>query len=169
MKASRLRASSVLLAALLIGLLAGSACAQAPREIVIGVIYALSGNLAQIGIDSVTAIRMATEIFNGRSRLNLPSARKTTDGLPGLGGAKIRLVVVDHQGKPELGQAEAERLITQEKVTALLGSVHSSVTATASQVAERYGVPFMNGEVGPAQPPGRGRKTRVWPTRSATA
>jgi branched-chain amino acid transport system substrate-binding protein len=146
MKTFRLRVLSVLMAALLIGLLAGSARAQAPREIVIGVIYPLSGNLAQIGIDSVTAIRMATEIFNGRSRLNLPSARKTTDGLPGLGGAKIRLVVVDHQGKPELGQAEAERLITQEKVTALLGSVHSSVTATASQVAERYGVPFMNGE-----------------------
>jgi len=146
MKTFRLRAPSVLMAALLIGLLAGSARAQAPREIVIGVIYPLSGNLAQIGIDSVTAIRMATEIFNGRSQLNLPSARKTTDGLPGLGGAKIRLVVVDHQGKPELGQAEAERLITQEKVTALLGSVHSSVTATASQVAERYGVPFMNGE-----------------------
>jgi ABC-type branched-subunit amino acid transport system substrate-binding protein len=39
--------------------------AQAPQEIVIGVIYPLSGNLAQIGIDSVTAIRVATEIFNG--------------------------------------------------------------------------------------------------------
>ena len=146
MKASRLLARSGLLAALLLGLLVGSARAQAPREVVIGVIYPLSGNLAQIGIDSVTAIRMAAEIFNSRSELNLPSTRKTTEGLPGLAGAKIRLIVVDHQGKPELGQAEAERLITQEKVTALLGCVHSSVTATASQVAERYGVPFMNGE-----------------------
>jgi branched-chain amino acid transport system substrate-binding protein len=89
---------------------------------------------------------MATDIYNGRSELNLPSAQKSTDGLPGLAGARIRLIVVDHQGKPELGQAEAERLITQEKVSALLGCVHSSVTATASQVAERYGVPFMNGE-----------------------
>ena len=117
MKAPRLRALSGLLAALLIGPLAGSVEAQAPREIVIGVIYPLSGNLAQIGIDSVTAIRMATDIYNGRSELNLPSARKATDGLPGLGGARVRLIVVDHQGKPELGQAEAERLITQEKVT----------------------------------------------------
>jgi branched-chain amino acid transport system substrate-binding protein len=131
---------------LLIGFLTGVAHAQAPKEVVIGVIYPLSGNLAQIGIDSVTAIKMAAEIINGKSELNLPAARKTTEGLPGLGGAKIRLVIVDHQGKPELGQAEAERLITQEKVTALLGCVHSSVTATASQVAERYGVPFMNGE-----------------------
>lgn len=71
MKASRLLARSALLAALLLGLLAGSARAQAPREVVIGVIYPLSGNLAQIGIDSVTAIRVATEIFNGRRELTL--------------------------------------------------------------------------------------------------
>jgi branched-chain amino acid transport system substrate-binding protein len=53
---------------------------------------------------------------------------------------------VDHQGKPDVGQAEAERLITQEKVHALFGAYFSSVTATASQVAERYGVPYMNAE-----------------------
>src|SRR6266542_2014166 len=120
--------------------------AQAPKDIVIGVIYPMSSSLAQIGIDSVTALKMATELYNSKSDLNLPSMRKTTDGLPGVGGAKLRLVVVDHQGKPDIGQAEAERLITQEKAVALIGSVHSSVTATASQVAERYGVPHMNGE-----------------------
>jgi hypothetical protein len=84
MKASRPPVLCGLLAALLADLLAGSgsAQAQAPREVVIGVIYPLSGNLAQLGIDSVTAIRMATDIFNSRSELNLPSARKTTDGYP---------------------------------------------------------------------------------------
>jgi len=120
--------------------------AQAPKEVVIGVIYPMTGQLAQLGIDSVTAMKMATELYNGKSDLNLPSMKKTTEGLPGLGGAKIRLVIVDHQGKPDVGQSEAERLITQEKVHAIIGAVHSSVTATASQVAERYGVPYMNGE-----------------------
>ena len=120
--------------------------AQAPKEIVIGVIYPMTGQLAQLGIDSVTAMKMAADQYNGKSDLNLPSMKKTTDGLPGLGGAKIRLIIVDHQGKPEVGQAEAERMITQEKVHAIIGAVHSSVTATASQVAERYGVPYMNGE-----------------------
>src|SRR6266478_2500245 len=120
--------------------------AQAPKEVVIGAIYPLSGNLAQIGIDSITAMRMAVELYNGKSDLNLPGMKKTTEGLPGLGGAKIRLIDVDHQGKPDGGQAEPERLITQEKVTALIGGVFSSVSATTSQVAERYGVPHMNGE-----------------------
>jgi len=121
----------------------GSTPAQ-PREVVIGVLYPLSGPTAQAGVDARAAAELAVEIVNGKHDLDLPLAR--TEGLPGLGGAKVRLVVVDHQGKPELGQAEAERLITQEKAVALYGAYHSSVSATASQVCERYGVPYMSGE-----------------------
>ena len=119
--------------------------AQAPKEVVIGILYPLSGPVAQVGIDSVNAVKMAVEIINnGGSTLNLPLGK--TAGLPGLGGAKIRLVIVDHQGKPDVGQTEAERLITQEKVHALYGAYFSGVTATASQVAERYGMPYLNAE-----------------------
>ena len=62
--------------------------AQAPKEIVIGVIYPMTGQLAQLGIDSVTAMKMAVEQYNGKSELNMPSMKKTTDGLPGLGGPR---------------------------------------------------------------------------------
>ena len=82
---------------------------------------------------------------------------KGMSGLPG--GAKVRLVFIDHQGKPEVGQAEAERLITQEKVHALVGAWHTSVTATASQVAERLGVPFVNAE---SASPGLTRRQFKW-------
>jgi branched-chain amino acid transport system substrate-binding protein len=115
-----------------------------PKDVVIGVMYPLSGPVAQVGIDCANAVKLAVDIVNGKHDLNLPLAK--TEGLPGLGGAKIRVVIVDNQGKPDVGQAEAERLITQEKVTALFGAYYSSVTATASQVAERYGVPFFNAE-----------------------
>jgi branched-chain amino acid transport system substrate-binding protein len=37
-------------------------------------------------------------------------------------------------------------MITQEKVHAFCGATHSSVTAAASQAAERAGIPFMNGD-----------------------
>ena len=139
-----MRVTALVLA--LLALVAPAAFAQAPKEVVIGVIYPLSGQLAQLGIDSVTMMRMTTDFINNGTAgaMNLPLGK--TPGLPGLGGAKVRLIVVDHQGKPEVGQAEAERLITQEKVHAIIGAVHSSVTATASQVAERYGVPFLNAE-----------------------
>lgn len=117
-----------------------SAAAQT-KEVVIGVLYPLSGPVAQAGLDARDAVELAAEVINGRHDLDLPLAR--SEGLPGLGGAKVRLIVVDHQGKPAVGQAEAERLITQEKVHALFGAYHSSVAATASQVAERFGVPFL--------------------------
>ncbi len=139
------RVIALLSLASVLALTSPPALAQAPKEVVIGVLYPLSGPVAQVGIDSVNAVKLVTEMINsGGSSLNLPLGK--TAGLPGLGGAKIRLVIVDHQGKPDVGQSEAERLITQEKVHALFGAYFSSVTATASQVAERYGVPFLNAE-----------------------
>src|SRR5438105_3811470 len=118
--------------------------ATQPKEVVIGVLYPLSGNAAQVGLDCVNAVKLAADIVNNDVNVNVPLGKG--EGLPGLGGAKIRLVIVDHQGKPEVGQAEAERLITQEKVHALFGAYFSGVTATVSQVGERNGVPMVNAE-----------------------
>jgi branched-chain amino acid transport system substrate-binding protein len=125
-------------------LLAGATSAQAQQEVKVGVLYPLSGPTAQIGIDAVAAVKTALEIVNEGADLPLPLAK--SKGLPGLGGAKVSVVVVDHQGKPEVGLSEAERLISQEKVHALFGTYFSSVTAAASQAAERAGVPFVNAE-----------------------
>jgi branched-chain amino acid transport system substrate-binding protein len=130
-------------AAALLALAISGPTAQ-PKDVVIGVLYPTTGPTAQAGIDSKVAAELAVEIVNGKHDLDLPLAR--TEGLPNLGGAKARLIVVDHQGKPELGQSEAERLITQEKVVALYSAYHSSVSATASQVAERSGIPYLSGE-----------------------
>ncbi len=116
-----------------------------PREIVIGVLYPMSGPNAQPGIDNKPVFEIAADIANGALDLPFPFYQRWK-GMPNLKGARVRLIFVDHQGKPDVGQAEAERLITQEKVHALVGAWHSSVTATASQVAERHGVPFLNAE-----------------------
>ena len=116
----------------------------APDEVVIGVMYPLSGSAAQAGIDAVAALNTALEIINEESSLNLPLAKGK--GLPNLGGAKIRIIVADHQGKPDIGQGEAERMITQEGVHAMYGAYYSSVTGAGSQVAERHQIPWVNGE-----------------------
>ena len=57
------------------------------------------------------------------------------------------LVHADSQGKPDVGKAEAERLINQEGVYALIGSYNSSVTGPASLVAERAKKIFMCGRL----------------------
>jgi len=121
-----------------------SQVSAAENEVVIGVLYPLTGPVAQVGIDAVAAVKTAVEIVNEDIDLNVPMG--PGKGLTNLGGAKVRIVVIDHGGKPDVGQAEAERLITQEKVHALFGAYYSSVTATASQVAERYQIPYLNAE-----------------------
>jgi len=133
-----------LVAMVMILAVAPAAFAQT-KEVVIGVLYPMTGPVAQIGIDAVNVIKVAVDIINTGGNINVPLG-KGSGGLPRLGGAKVRIVVVDHQGKPDLGLAEAERLITQEKVHALFGAYFSSVTNTASQVAERMGIPFVNAD-----------------------
>lgn len=119
--------------------------ANAQDTVKIGALYPLSGQVAKSGEDTVNAIKLAIDIINNKTDgVDLPLAQP--EGLSNLGGAQIELVVADHQGSPEIGQAEAERLIEQENVVALIGAFHSSVAATSSQVAERMGVPFISGE-----------------------
>ncbi len=119
----------------------GSPRAGAAGEVVVGALYALSGAGAQNGIDARRAFETALDVINESHDLDLPAAKGA--GLEGLGGAKVRLVFADHQGDPQKGRAEAERLITQDKVVAIVGAYQSSVSATVSAVCERYGVPFV--------------------------
>ena len=119
--------------------------AFAEEEVKIGAIYPLTGPAASSGLEMKNALELAAEMINsGAKGLNLPLSG--ISGLPNLKGAKIRLVFGDHQSNPQVGATEAERLITQEKVVALIGCYASNVTATASQVAERYHVPFLTAE-----------------------
>src|ERR1700759_3530008 len=113
-------------------------------EVVIGVIYPLSGASAQIGVDAQKAFETAADLINKNYEFDLPLAKG--EGLPGLGGAKIRLVYADHQPDPQKGRAEAERLITQEKVCAVIGTYQSAVAVTVSQICERYQIPFMSAD-----------------------
>jgi branched-chain amino acid transport system substrate-binding protein len=140
-----------------LGLLVAPVSAQ-QKEVVIGLTYPMSGPAAQAGVDDKAVFELAADIANGVVDIPYPFYQRLK-GMPGLKGAKVRLIFSDHQGKPELGQAEAERLITQEKAHALVGSWHSAVTATASQVAEREGIPFMNAE---SSSPGLTRRGFKW-------
>jgi branched-chain amino acid transport system substrate-binding protein len=113
-------------------------------EVVIGVIYPLSGASAQIGVDAQKAFETAAEVINQNYDFDLPLARG--EGLSGLGGAKVRLIFADHQADPQKGRAEAERLITQEKVCAIIGTYQSAVAVTVSQICERYQIPFISAD-----------------------
>jgi branched-chain amino acid transport system substrate-binding protein len=151
------------LALALMMLLGGSAMAAEPVKI--GVIFPLSGNAGAAGTSAKDAVELAAEIVNNAhpDLKGIPLAEGA--GLPNLGGAKIELVVADHQGNPSTGQQQTLRLITQEKVVAIVGAYQSSVSSAATQVAERYGIPFVVGDSVAADITNRGFKNvfRVTP------
>jgi branched-chain amino acid transport system substrate-binding protein len=144
-------------AALAAGLLAAFG-AQAQQEVRIGVIYPLTGPAASTGAELKNALELAADIVNNGAKNIRDLPFSAGGGLPNLKGARIKLVFADHQGNPQTGATEAERLIAQEKVVALVGAYNSNVTATASQVAERYKVPFLNPESSSATLTQRGFK-----------
>ena len=126
----------VAVCAMVLALGVGPAPAQ-QKVIKIGALYPLTGNLAATGMDSNVAW---TWRLDYRQQVQLsPFAL----GVPKLGGAKIKVVYADTKGEPRNGLAEAERLITQEKVVALIGAYQSAVTKTASPAAERLKVPYV--------------------------
>lgn len=109
-------------------------CSSGPYKtdpVKIGILYPMTGNLADKGIDSIRALQMAADEIND------------SGGIKSLHGAMIELVYGDTKGSPETGASETERLIVNEKVAAVIGTYQSSVTKLATQVAERYETPFI--------------------------
>jgi branched-chain amino acid transport system substrate-binding protein len=119
--------------------------ARAADEVVIGCVYPLTGNGAAVGLDAKTAIETATDIVNG-THAPVDMLMGKGGGLDRLGGAKIRLVFADSQSDPQKARAEAERIITQEKAVAIIGSYTSATAATISQVTERYELPYLSAD-----------------------
>lgn len=124
-----------------LSLVAASAGAQ--DMVKIGAIYPLTGVAASAGNYAKTAIEVGADIVNnphpGLEKLLLGAGK----GLPNLKGAKVEIDFADQQGNPSVGQSQTLRLITQNKVVAMLGAYQSSVSFAATAVAERQGIPFV--------------------------
>jgi branched-chain amino acid transport system substrate-binding protein len=109
----------------------GSAGGVSPEgTIKIGSLHPLSGAAAADGQQMDNGAKLAVEAINNAG------------GIAALGGAKLELLSADTQGKPEVGQSEAQRLV-QEGAVGLVGTYQSAVTANVSSVAERNKVPLV--------------------------
>ncbi|WP_155005941.1 ABC transporter substrate-binding protein [Pelobacter seleniigenes] len=118
----------LLLTVLLVAFLGTATAAETIR---IGNIIPLSGPSASVGIQGKKAREMAVAEIN------------EAGGIKALGGAKLELDFADSKSDPTTGVTEAERLINNDKVDLLTGCWNSAVTYPTTQVAERYGIPFI--------------------------
>lgn len=94
----------------------------------IGAAYALSGDKAAIGTNIMRGIDFAVEEINAAGGVN---------------GRPIEVVRGDTQGDPKVARSVAERLITQDKVDAIMGCHQSTLTEIVAKVCEQYKVPMI--------------------------
>lgn len=106
-----------------------SALAQAPT-VKVGIVLPLSGPNAQFGQNSRAGIEMALERIN------------KAGGIASLNGAKLELVYADVPA-PGAAAAATQRLVSQDKVVAVVGAFASGITLAVSEVTERAGVPLI--------------------------
>jgi branched-chain amino acid transport system substrate-binding protein len=97
----------------------------------VGVIMPLSGPNAQFGVNSRNGVELVADEIN------------SAGGIAELGGAKINLVVADATSTPTTAGTVAQRLITQQDMTAVLGAFASSLTIAISEVTERRDIPLL--------------------------
>jgi len=100
-------------------------------EIKIGTLYPVSGDLAKLGEQCLSGVKLAVKEINAAG------------GIKSMGGAKLVLDNADSQGKPDVAISEVERLCQQDNVTAILGTYQSSVALPATQAAERQQTPML--------------------------
>ena len=107
-----------------------SEAARSADAVKIGVVQSLSGPAALSGNNSLNGARLAADAIN------------EAGGIKSLGGAKLELVVVDSPTSNTAGTA-TQRLISQNKVAAVIGAYASGTTLAVSEVTERAGVPLI--------------------------
>ena len=116
----------------------------ADKVVKIGALYPITGSLSQTGMQFVQAAKVVQDLVNNRYDVDSPGNLFKSEGLPNLGGAKIELILADTESMPDIGRAATERLITIDKVAAIIGCYQSSVAEPASVLTEKYRIPFLS-------------------------
>src|SRR6476646_2954196 len=110
-------------------------------EVLIGELLPLTGNFASLGQQYLWAGQTVEDIVNNDyPDLSVPLG--PGKGFPGLGGAKMTLVVRDDQSRGDQARTLVEQLITVNKVHSLNGEGTSGNTSIIQPVVEGYGIPM---------------------------
>jgi branched-chain amino acid transport system substrate-binding protein len=94
----------------------------------VGVYGDLTGQTSSFGQSTKNGIELAVEEINNAG---------------GVGGKKIQLVIEDDQGRPEQAKTVVQKLISQDKVQAVLGEVASTNSLAAAPVAQEAKIPMI--------------------------
>jgi branched-chain amino acid transport system substrate-binding protein len=124
----RMMVPFVLLAVLLAG------CAPAaPTEIKIGLDVPMTGDIAYVGTQSQRAAEMKSADINDAGGLDVGGTKY-----------KLNIIVADNESKAESATAAATKLITQDKVLAIVGPQASKQAVPTGEVANENSTPMIS-------------------------
>ncbi|MEQ1664065.1 MAG: ABC transporter substrate-binding protein [Bdellovibrionales bacterium] len=135
-KKNRRTIASVISSALVFSLLISlGACTNKAKQdaaneslILVGEVGSMTGSEATFGSSTHKGIELAVEEINNNG---------------GIKGKKIKIISLDDQGKPEEAATAVTKLITQDKVSAILGEVASSRSIAMAPIAQQYKIPMI--------------------------
>lgn len=102
------------------------------KTIPIGVVVGLTGRASPWGVPVSDAVRLAVEQINAAG------------GIKSKGGAKIELIVADHQSNSQMAGTQTERVIQVNNVLAVIGNATSGATVVGSAAAEKNKTPMLS-------------------------
>ena len=130
-KASRIALAAMLVAGLTAGCGGGGGekkAADAGKEIVVGVNAELTGNVANYGKSMLSGFELAVEEANKAG---------------GIDGKQIKVVTADNKSEPSESGNAATKLVTQNKVVAVVGPATSGCVAAEEPVLTANKVPLI--------------------------
>lgn len=104
------------------------ATTAASDTIKIGEVGSMTGNEATFGTSTHQGIELAIKGINEKG---------------GIKGKKLEIISLDDQGKPEEAATAVTKLITQDKVSAILGEVASSRSLAMAPIAQQHKIPMV--------------------------
>ena len=144
-------AASVLLAATVV--LGLSACGSSSSggssgdKVVIGAAIPISGELAGFGSFEKWGYEHAVDAVNKKGGLEVDGEKK-----------EVELKLLDDKSDPNTDSASVQRLISQDRVNAMLGSCTPPLVNAGAVIAERSRIPFVT----PCEPLGAFRAVKEW-------
>jgi branched-chain amino acid transport system substrate-binding protein len=123
---------AVLVAGASVGLLPSQPKAQQPGDVKVGLLVPISGLYARPGTVMREGAEMAVDHINAQG------------GIKSLGGAKLKLVVLDCGDTTEKAKNAAQRMVAQETdLVAASAAYLSSFTLAVTEVTERANLPVL--------------------------
>lgn len=110
----------------------GASAGGGADAVLIGHYGSLTGSKATFGKSTDQGIRLAVKEINAAGGVSVAGVKRP-----------VVLLSEDTEGKAEKAGTVVTKLITKDKVTALLGEVASSITLAGAPVAQQYGVPMI--------------------------